>query len=176
MNQYPFHQMSPDEAEAMAQMQAMQQQYLQQYLGQVAPQAPGQMPAPAGQPAAMQPARAHVTPVPAASAQAAPPQPSMASEAGRFALDTVSEITGFKRLASAKGIASAGALFLVAGLFLAINNLRNSAGLLAGGESFWDTYFLVEHPVHAIQAYGSIILPILGVVLLIVALVRRSKR
>ncbi len=92
------------------------------------------------------------------------------------ALSTVGELTGVSWLTSGKGWFSTGGLLILGGIALALWNLKNSAKLLAEGAPFVETYFLVEKPVHAIQAYGSIVLPVMGIILMIIGLARLGHR
>lgn len=92
------------------------------------------------------------------------------------ALSTVGELTGVSWLTSGKGWFSTGGLLILGGIALALWNLKNSATLLVEGAPFWETYFLVEKTHHAIQAYGSVVLPVVGIIVMIIGLARLGHR
>lgn len=70
---------------------------------------------------------------------------------------------------SNKALRGVGGALIVLGVFCALRNIINSLDLLEYGVPFLTAYFWVNRPIHAIQAYGSILLPIIGIVLMVVA-------
>lgn len=63
---------------------------------------------------------------------------------------------------------------LIIGALLALYNVINALPVM-GSYGFFKSYFLVEKPIHFVQAYGSVIAIVVGIGLIIAGLVMKNK-
>lgn len=68
------------------------------------------------------------------------------------------------------------ALGFVLGVWNLINSIRPLAAMGETGRSLLDIYFQVDHPINAVQAYGSVLAIILGIVVIVIGATRRRVK
>ncbi|MDO4258436.1 MAG: hypothetical protein Q4C87_02830 [Actinomycetaceae bacterium] len=99
---------------------------------------------------------------------------NVASAAGQFAQGAARKVKGPSVFGS--NVLRYGTSMLVLGLILGGMNIFNSLQLLLAGAPFLETYFYTPHAINMIQAWGSVILVPLGLILTIVGFLAGGRR